>query len=72
MTKRQNSVAASSREAEYMALFEAVREALWLKSLLFNIAINISEPITICLAYTVNLIAQRPKRRWNQNFVGKM
>lgn len=46
-TKRQISVAASSTEAEYMALFEAVREALWLKSLATSININISEPITI-------------------------
>lgn len=46
-TKQQVSVAASSTEAEYMALFESVREALWLKSLLASININISEPITI-------------------------
>jgi len=32
-TKRQNSVAASSTEAKFMALLEAVKEALWLKSL---------------------------------------
>lgn len=31
-TKRQKSVAASSTEAQYMALFEAIREALCLKS----------------------------------------
>ena len=46
-TKRQLSVAASSTEAEYMALFEAVREALWLKSLATSIKINISKPIII-------------------------
>jgi len=31
-TRGQNSVAASSTEDEYITLFEAVREALWLKS----------------------------------------
>lgn len=46
-TKRQRSVAASSTEAEYMALFEAVREAFWLKSLLASIKINVSKPIII-------------------------
>lgn len=46
-TKRQNSVAASSTEAEYMALFEGVREALWLKSILTSINMHILEPITI-------------------------
>lgn len=46
-TKRQMSVAASSTEAEYMALFEAVREALWLKSLAISICINITKPIII-------------------------
>lgn len=30
-----------------MALFEAVREALWLKSLATSINVNIAEPITI-------------------------
>lgn len=44
-TKRQLTVAASSTEAEYMALFEAVREALWLKSLVTSINIEISSGI---------------------------
>ncbi|RVE43631.1 hypothetical protein evm_011715 [Chilo suppressalis] len=41
------SVAASSTEAEYMALYEAVREALWLKSLAISLNINIDKPIVI-------------------------
>ena len=35
-TKRQASVAASSTEAEYMALFEAVKEGLWLRLSIAN------------------------------------
>ena len=46
-TRKQASVAASSTEAEYMALFEAVREALWLRSLAISIKIKILEPIVI-------------------------
>lgn len=46
-TKRQASVAASSTEAEYMALFEAVREALWLKSLMTSIKFDNIQPIII-------------------------
>jgi len=46
-TKRQNSVAASSTEAEYMALFEAVRETMWLKSLLDSVNIKLERPIKI-------------------------
>lgn len=46
-TKRQTSVAASSTEAEYMALYEGVREALWLKSLAVSIHVNITNPIVI-------------------------
>lgn len=46
-TKRQASVAASSTEAEYMAFYEAVREALWLKSLANSINLSIVDPIVI-------------------------
>lgn len=46
-TRRQNSVATSSTEAEYMALYEGVKEACWLKSLLSSIHLNMSNPIVI-------------------------
>ena len=46
-TKKQTTVAASSTEAEYMALHEAVREALWLKSLASSINIHIVNPIIL-------------------------
>lgn len=46
-TKRQSTVASSSTEAEYMALFEAIKEAIWLKQLLQSIHIDINFPITI-------------------------
>lgn len=46
-TRRQNTVAASSTEAEYIALFECVREAMWLKSLLTSISVSITKPIVI-------------------------
>lgn len=46
-TKRQQTVAASTTEAEYMALFEAVRESLWLKSLVTSINVQVTRPIPI-------------------------
>ncbi|KAH8267064.1 hypothetical protein KR044_009178, partial [Drosophila immigrans] len=46
-TMKQKSVAASSTEAEYMALFESAREALWLKSLINEIKLEINGPIDI-------------------------
>ena len=47
-TRRQNSIATSSTEAEYIALFEGVKEAMWLKSLLSSINLNTTEAIVIC------------------------
>lgn len=44
-TKKQNSVASSSTEAEYMALFEAVREAKWLKSLAESINLKVCKTL---------------------------
>lgn len=61
-SKRQNSVAASSTEAEYMALYEGIKEALWLKSLLSSIKLDLTKPITIfednngCIAIANNPI----------------
>lgn len=55
-TKRQNSVATSTTEAEYMALYEGVKEALWLKSLLNSFMLDMSNPITI---YEVVLVLQK-------------
>lgn len=46
-SKRQHSVATSSTEAEYMALFEGVKKACWLKSILTNIQLDLLEPIVI-------------------------
>lgn len=46
-TKRQASVAGSSTEAEYMALYEAVKEAKWLKTLAAGINLETKEPILI-------------------------
>jgi hypothetical protein len=46
-TKKQNSVATSSAEAEYMALYESVKEAMWLKSLMKSIDFEIKDPIII-------------------------
>lgn len=46
-SKKQKSVACSSTEAEYMAMFEAAKEACWLRSLLKSINLNINVPIII-------------------------
>uniref|UniRef100_A0AAV1VHU2 Polyprotein n=1 Tax=Peronospora matthiolae TaxID=2874970 RepID=A0AAV1VHU2_9STRA len=39
-SKRQPTVATSSTEAEYMALYSATQEAVWLRLLLSNIGIR--------------------------------
>lgn len=46
-TKRQSTVATSSTEAEYMALYEGIKEACWLKSLISSINVKIKLPIKI-------------------------
>ena len=49
-SRKQSTVALSSTEAEYMAVAMATSEALWLKNLLFELAvssISISRPLSI-------------------------
>ena len=58
-TKKQRSVADSSTAAEYMALYEATKEALWLKSLAKTVNINVNnvliyEDNTGCIAIANN------------------
>ena len=37
----------STAEAEYIALYAAVQEALWMKQLLIDLNVNVETPITI-------------------------
>ena len=46
-TKRQATVALSSCEAEYMALTQATKESIWLRSLLTSFGLTCEGPITI-------------------------
>jgi hypothetical protein len=46
-SKRQNTVALSSTEAEYIALSSAVCDVIWLKQLAEEIKVNMSDPIII-------------------------
>jgi hypothetical protein len=46
-SKRQKSVAASTVEAEYMALASAVKEVLWQRSFLNGVGYQLSEPTTL-------------------------
>ena len=47
LSKRQKSVADSSTAAEYMALYEAVKEGIWIKSLAKTINLNIKDGVLI-------------------------
>lgn len=55
-TKRQASVATSSTEAEYMALYEAIKESLWLKSLADSINLKITYLKTIAVVLVLLII----------------
>jgi hypothetical protein len=46
-TKRQATVALSSCEAEYMALTQATKEAIWLRALLSNLGLDAKGPVEI-------------------------
>ena len=46
-SKRQRTVALSSCEAEYMAACEAAKEATWLKQLLTEMGVSLSDPIPV-------------------------
>lgn len=45
--KKQPVVALSSTEAEYYALSEAVKEALWVRQLLTEVGFTLNDPVTI-------------------------
>ncbi|GAA5918472.1 hypothetical protein JCM5296_002729, partial [Sporobolomyces johnsonii] len=47
LSRRQRSVAISSTEAEYMALSEAAREGVWLRSLLVDVGFPLPSPTLI-------------------------
>lgn len=46
-SKRQPTVALSSLEAEYMALTQAAKEAIWIKSYLADIDVHVHGPVTV-------------------------
>jgi len=46
-TKKQTSFALSSVEAEYMAMCQAAKEAIWLTGLLEDFGIDLQSPIVI-------------------------
>ncbi len=46
-TRKQKIIADSTASAEYVALYEATREAIWLKNLLSDIKVHITQPILI-------------------------
>ncbi|KAK3907118.1 Copia protein [Frankliniella fusca] len=46
-TRKQNSVALSSTEAEFVSLATGVAELLWLKQLLKDLGVSVTEPIPV-------------------------
>jgi hypothetical protein len=67
-TKRQNSTAQSTAEAEYMALGMAVQDILWMKKWLMEVGVRLVSPIplfcdnTAAVAMSRNLISRRANR----------
>lgn len=60
-TKKQNSVALSSVEAEYMAMCQAGKEAVWLTGFLKDLGINLrAPPIIFCDNQGALALAQNP------------
>ena len=47
-SKKQPTVALSSTKAEYRAISEAARETVWLRILMNNLGLTVTEPIFIC------------------------
>lgn len=46
-TKRQTATPASTAEAEYVAVHEALKEILWLKELAISVGIKVDKPIVV-------------------------
>lgn len=46
-SRKQATISQSSTEAEYIALAQAINEATWIKSVLFEMGIKIENPVTI-------------------------
>jgi hypothetical protein len=47
MSKHQDTISLSSLKAEYMALTQAMKEAIWLKNYLINIGAHIDSPLIL-------------------------
>ncbi|KAJ1518878.1 hypothetical protein ONE63_011508 [Megalurothrips usitatus] len=61
-TRKQTSVAQSSCEAEYIALATAVSELLWVRQLLNELGVLISDPITV---FEDNTSAIEALKKWD-------
>jgi hypothetical protein len=47
MSKHQDTISLSSLKAEYMALTQAMKEAIWLKNYVINIGARIDSPLIL-------------------------
>ena len=70
-TRKQDTVADSSTYAEYIALYEATKEALWLKALAKSVNVDITEPIRIfednagCKAIAESYTCHKKTKHWD-------